>query len=935
MKKEGLSNSAKTEDQLKKENPIFGGGEMGDRIRAFDWSKTSMGPLHSWSPFLHSAVNLMLLSTAPLVILWGKEGITLYNNAYAAFAGKRHPDLLGNSFPNVWPKAADFIRNIIDKTLQGESLSYKSLLFTVNRNNKAEDIWMDLDCSPLLDENAKPYGTFIVNTETTHYVETFRQLKENEQRLKLILEGSADGFYEFNVKTQTSEWSKRLREILGYHQEEERQAVDFDFLLSLIHPEDRARIEAAINRTISEGVLYDEEYRIQHRKGHYIYLHSKGKLISDQHGKPIGIAGTANDITGRKQMEEALKASEERFRIMAEAAGILVAQTDETGSAVYFNQEWLKLTGRSMQELLDEGWAEFLHPDDREDIIPAFKKAFEKREVLKKEFRFLSKGDEYRWQLAVVSPCFSPNGTFTGYVSSCVDVSDLRWTEERLAYQNRLTSIITDNATVGLFMMDAQGRTTFMNPAAEKISGFTFEEARGEVLHDLTHHLHPDGSPFPMEDCTIGQTIFSLGQLKNHEDIFIHKDGSFYPVLCSASAIWENETLKGLILEVQDISERKQAEEALKESEERFRIMADAAPYVVWSLNPDASIRYVNKFGLEFIGNGALNFMEGNWEQYIHPDDLAPSKHQFLEAFQHKEVISFENRFLRHDGEYRWILTQGAPSYYPDGRLFGYVGSCIDISDWKEAEKALEAKNAQLLRINNDLDNFIYTASHDLKAPIHNIEGLVNVLQNNLVSESLNNPKVKLVMGMMQQSIDKFKTTIKDLAEIAKIESSKEEVVSEVYFREILEEVMLNIKSQIEDANASISVDFAKAPSIHFARKNLRSILYNLLSNAIKYRSPKRPAQVRISAVPYEHEYILLTVQDNGLGIKEADKSKVFTMFKRLHQHVEGTGVGMSIVKRIIENHGGRIEVESVLEKGSSFKVYFKNPECVKIAMGF
>ena len=798
MKKEGLSNSAKTENQLNKANPIFGGGEMGDRIRAFDWSKTSLGPLYSWPPFLHSAVNLMLLSTAPLVILWGKEGITLYNNAYAVFAGKRHPALLGNSCPRIWPEAADFIQNVIDKTLQGESLSYKNLPYTVYRNNKAEDIWMDLDCSPLLDENAKPYGTFIVNAETTHYVKASQQLKEKEQRLKLILDGSADGFYEFDVKSQISEWSERLREILGYHQEEEKQEVNLGFLLSLIHPEDRARVETAIHQAISEGVPYDEEYRIQHRKGHYIYLHSKGKLITDPHGKPIRIVGSANDVTMRKQMEEALKASEERFRTMAEASGILVAQTNEAGNAVYFNQEWLKLTGRSMQELINYGWAEFFHPDDREDFILAYKKAFEKREVLKKEFRLLSKEGEYRWQLAVVSPCFSPSGTFTGYVSSCVDVSDLRRTEERLAYQSQLTNIITENAMVGLFMMDSEGRTTFMNPAAEKISGFTFEEARGEVLHDLTHHLHPDGSPFPMADCTIGQTVFSLGQLKNHEDVFIHKDGSFYPVLCSASAIWDNDTLKGLILEVQDISER------------------------------------------------------------------------------------------------------------------------------KEAEKALEAKNAQLVRINNDLDNFIYTASHDLKAPIHNIEGLVKVLQNNLGPEKHENPKIEVVVDMMHQSIDQFKATIKDLTEIAKIESTKEEEVSEVYFLEILEEVMLNMKSQVEEVNASISVDFAEAPSIHFARKNLRSILYNLVSNAIKYRSPQRPAEIRISAVPYEREYVLLTVQDNGLGIKEADKSKVFTMFKRLHQHVEGTGVGMSIVKRIIENHGGRIELESEFGKSSTFKVYFK-----------
>ena len=199
----------------------------------------------------------------------------------------------------------------------------------------------------------------------------------------------------------------------------------------------------------------------------------------------------------------------------------------------------------------------------------------------------------------------------------------------------------------------------------------------------------------------------------------------------------------------------------------------------------------------------------------------------------------------------------------------------------------------------------------------------MKVLQNNLGPENQQNPKIEVVMNMMHQSIDRFKAAIKDLTEVAKIENSKEEEVSEVDFQEILEEVMMNIKSQIEEANAAISVDFAKAANIRFARKNLRSIFYNLVSNAIKYRSPERQVEIKISAVP-EGEYVVLTVQDNGLGIKETDKPKVFSMFKRLHQHVEGTGVGMSIVKRIIENNGGRIELESEFGEGSTFKVYFK-----------
>ena len=121
------------------------------------------------------------------------------------------------------------------------------------------------------------------------------QLQEKEQRLRLILEGSGNAYFEYNVKTKKSEWSESLREKLGYSQEEARQGIDLDFFLSLIHPEDRARVGAALNRTLSVGVPYEEEYRIRHKEGHYIYLHPRGKLITDAHRKPIRIAGIATE----------------------------------------------------------------------------------------------------------------------------------------------------------------------------------------------------------------------------------------------------------------------------------------------------------------------------------------------------------------------------------------------------------------------------------------------------------------------------------------------------------------------------------------------------------------------------------------------------------------------------------------------------------------
>jgi two-component system, sensor histidine kinase and response regulator len=238
----------------------------------------------------------------------------------------------------------------------------------------------------------------------------------------------------------------------------------------------------------------------------------------------------------------------------------------------------------------------------------------------------------------------------------------------------------------------------------------------------------------------------------------------------------------------------------------------------------------------------------------------------------------------------------------------------------RQLEERVSERTEELLRINNDLDNFIYTASHDLKAPISNIEGLMNLFYKALSPESKTSSDFVRLQGMINESIDRFKNTLQDLTEVAKVQ--EEAIVKDtLLFSELVEEVKQNIKEEIEESKALITEDFSKAPKIVFSRKNLRSILYNLISNAIKYRSSQRLPKVSITTSRVG-SYILLQVRDNGLGIAKKDQHKVFGMFKRLHTHVEGTGVGMAIVKRIVENSGGKIEIDSEAGKGSCFKIW-------------
>jgi two-component system, sensor histidine kinase and response regulator len=241
----------------------------------------------------------------------------------------------------------------------------------------------------------------------------------------------------------------------------------------------------------------------------------------------------------------------------------------------------------------------------------------------------------------------------------------------------------------------------------------------------------------------------------------------------------------------------------------------------------------------------------------------------------------------------------------------------------------LEFKNIELLKVNNDLDNFIYTASHDLKAPVSNIEGLVISLVDSLSESASEDENVKTIIGMINTSIHRFKGTIQDLTEITKIQKGIEENNTIVDCHEIIEDVKSTINELIVESQAKITVNIKDCPQISFSRKNLKSIIYNLLSNAIKYRSPKRNPEISIKTQRSDG-FIILTIKDNGLGMNLQDKNKIFSMFKRLHDHVEGSGIGLYIVKRIIDNSGGKIEVESIVGKGSTFSVYFKDHQLAR-----
>ncbi|PRY10196.1 two-component system CheB/CheR fusion protein [Pontibacter ummariensis] len=372
------------------------------------------------------------------------------------------------------------------------------------------------------------------------------------------------------------------------------------------------------------------------------------------------------------------------------------------------------------------------------------------------------------------------------------------------------------------------------------------------------------------------------------------------------------------------VAERTQA---LGVSEERFRLVSMATNDVVWDWNLVTNEVWWSENLKGILGYGPEEMGEGvnGWFDMVHPDDREQTRQGINQAInQGKDQWAGEYRIVKQDGSYAFVSNRAYILHNEYKMPYRVLGSFIDLSDLKAIQQRLQDTNEHLLKVNADLDTFVYTASHDLKAPVANIEGLLLLLEEQIESSApLVGEPTQPVFDMMKNSIRRFQNVIKDLTDVARVQRDVDGEAELVDLQEVFDDVTVNIGDLVAQTKARVRTDFSGGKQVNFSRKNLYSILYNLVSNAIKYRSSERQPEINIKAEQIDG-HVLLTVKDNGSGISEDNLPKMFTLFKRFHSEVEGTGMGLYIVKRMMDNSGGKIEVESEEGSGTTFRLYFK-----------
>jgi PAS domain S-box-containing protein len=380
----------------------------------------------------------------------------------------------------------------------------------------------------------------------------------------------------------------------------------------------------------------------------------------------------------------------------------------------------------------------------------------------------------------------------------------------------------------------------------------------------------------------------------------------------------------------EELKTQESARRAVEQAAADANRILECLPQIAWTADAQGFITYLNPRWFAYIGESMHQSLDNQWTDHIHHEDRAHSLARWAHSQATGEAFEVEYRFRNGYGEYRWMLGRALPSRDAQDQITQWVGTSTDIHEHKlaleridQAQHQLQDKNEQLTRVNVDLDNFIYAASHDLRTPINNIEGLLQALLEELPLVVQQDGEVHRILLMMQDSIDRFTTTVYHLTEVSKLQKEFGQPTVFVELLPMVQGVALDLAPLIQETAAQIQFDIPADLSISFSEKNLRSVVYNLLSNALKYHAPHLPPRIHLRA-RREADWVVLEVQDNGLGITPDNQDQLFTMFQRFHDHVPGNGVGLYMIKKIVENMGGWIEVQSTPGQGSTFMVYFK-----------
>ncbi|UIE39088.1 PAS domain-containing sensor histidine kinase [Leptodesmis sichuanensis] len=634
-----------------------------------------------------------------------------------------------------------------------------------------------------------------------------------------------------------------------------------------------------------------------------------------------------------QRLEAALQESENRFRHLSDAAPVMVWMSGTDQLCNYFNQSWLDFRGRTLEQEMGNGWTEGVHPDDLQCCLETYVTAFDSRQPFKMDYRLRRFDGVYRWVLDIGTPRFTLEGEFLGYIGSCMDITERKQAEAALRESEERYRILTELTPQLVWMASSDGELTYCNQYWVDYTGMPLESS---IASGWVSAAHPDDVASAI--AAWKTAIATVTSYETEVRFRRASDGMYRWHLVRGIPVPHDpgEGFRWLGNAI-DIHDRKMAEEALRESEIRFRTMADNIPQLAWMADATGSLFWYNQRWFDYTGTTFEQMQGWGWRKVHHPDYLEGVEEKYRQHLQTGEAWEDIFPLQGKDGQFRWFLSRALPIRDEQGNVLRWFGTNTDITEQKQAEATIQQLNetleqrirdrtAQLEAANKELESFSYSVSHDLRAPLRHIDGFISLLRKRLQPMNLDATS-QHYLNTISQTAKQAGVLIDDLLAFSRMSRAEMRYMA-IDMMQLVQEVKSEV--ELEAQGRTIHWQIAPLPTVTGDLAMIRQVLRNLLGNAVKYTRLQDQAEITIGHVTQEQEDILF-VRDNGIGFNEKYLHKLFGIFQRLHSdpQFEGTGIGLANVQRIIHRHGGRVWAEGTMGEGAIF--YFSLPKLHRV----
>jgi PAS domain S-box-containing protein len=746
--------------------------------------------------------------------------------------------------------------------------------------------------------------------------EETRKLKGAHREMETLFENIEEVFFSIDVKSEVLiQMSQACRKIYGY------PASDFflkpDLWREVIHPGDREVTDRHFV-DLHKGKNIICEYRIFRSDGAERWVETKIIPTMDGNGKLVRIDGITNDITTKKQAEIMLVESEKKYRHVFDNPFLGVAIGTLDGFVTNANEKFCSILGYSKDEILNMHFSRFTCSlDVQAENLLIEKMARGEIDGYNLEKRYVTKSGLIIWVELSITCVRNENKQRQFVLASVQDITIRKRTEKSLLESQANLRNILENTETAYVLLDNLANILTFNKVAQRMAmsqgGGMLVEGRNYI--DISY-----------EKSSLKSTIEELlrtGNEVKYETAYIQTDMSVKWYYISMHPIFDaNNAILGLSIAATDITDRKKKEIQIKQHNERYKLVTKATKDVIWDWNILGrkfyrSANFKRRYGYSYSNENTPN---NSWMFNIHEDDKERVSISIEQTLKEPSTTLWENqyRYYRANGEIAHIEDRAYIVRDRNKKPIRMVGAMRDITDEKKLSIERDKITADLLQRNRDLEQFAYIISHNLRLPVSNIIGLVNLIHSS--TTTLSKKDYEHCLAGLLTSTNKLDDVIKDLNNILQLRQriDKERKIN-ICFSELIQDIQIGIADLIRKENVKIVTNF-QVDHIVTLKSYIYSIFFNLISNSVKYRNGKDPL-IEIASERKKNK-IVLTFKDNGMGIDlEAQSSKIFGLYNKFHTETEGKGVGLYMTKTQVELLGGQISVKSAINKGTEFRI--------------